>query len=106
MTENSMTENAVIEAVSAMDLTEKQRKAVVCAIVGHSRIVTTCLGEVYCGRCEAKIGDTIMGMFDLRNVVISGHKCPICETNYKSLTWQDLLYAPDPFAEEASETDE
>ncbi len=75
----------------------KKLKAVICALVGHSRIVTQCFGYVHCARCEAQIGDTLAGAFDGKSTVILYHDCDMCRRAAKSLTWKDRLLVPDPF---------
>lgn len=72
----------------------EQRKATICALIGHSNIVTTCFGYVGCGRCKAQIGDTLAGCYSNEKAVIVGHDCKVCRKNFKRLTWQDLLEAP------------
>lgn len=91
------TEEAVRERLTG--LSGDEAKAVVCALVGHSNIETTCFGYHYCGRCDAQIGDTLAGIYTNPDVVIVGHDCDICRANAKRLRWQDTLLAPDPFAE-------
>jgi len=82
---------------------EQQKKEVTCALIGHSRIQTQtyCFGYYYCARCGELMGDSLGGYYpNAKNVVIVGHKCPICEKNYKELTWKDKIFCPDPFANE------
>lgn len=88
--------------VMALNLPEDQRNSVVCAMIGHSKIVFLCFGEVSCGRCNHPIGDTLMGSYDLSKCVIVGHDCDNCHSNYKALTWQDKLYVANPFKVEPS----
>ncbi len=71
-----------------------RRAATICALVGHSRIITTCFGYVSCGRCEDQIGDTLASVFDTTKCVIVGHDCPKCRENGKALTWKDTLGIP------------
>jgi len=40
-------------------LSDEQAKAVVCALIGHSKIVNTCMGYIHCARCEAQLGDSL-----------------------------------------------
>lgn len=73
------------------------RNAIVCALIGHSSIVTYCFGYVSCSRCEAQLGDTLAGAYSLKDSVIVGHDCARCQTNYSKLGWRDKLYARAPF---------
>lgn len=72
-------------------------KAVVCALVGHSRIVTTCFGYIYCARCEAQTGDALGGASSTKENVIVGHDCDVCRTNFAKCDWRDTFMTPDPF---------
>lgn len=78
-------------------ITSEQKKSIVCSLIGHSRIVTTCFGYVYCSRCSDQIGDTLGGSFDGSKVVIVGHDCGTCRKNARKLTWRDTYLAPNPF---------
>ena len=78
-------------------LPEDTTKAMICALVGHSRIQTTCFGYYYCGRCDAQVGDTLASTYDARGVVIVGHDCEVCRKHAKTLTWRDTWKARDPF---------
>ena len=80
-------------------LSDDQAKAVVCALVGHSNIETTCFGYHYCGRCKAQVGDTLAGTYSNPDIVVIGHDCDICRANAKRLRWQDTMLAPEPFPE-------
>jgi len=74
------------------------RNSVICSLIGHSRISTTCFGYRNCGRCGDQLGDSL-GSFDygIKEAVIIGHDCEICQNNYKNCTWKDKLYTPNPF---------
>lgn len=87
------------------DCDDEKKKAVTCAILGHSKIVTTFFGYVNCARCGAQIGDALGGMFDGSKVVIVGHDCDVCRANYKKLTWKDKVLAPYPFKREEEGAD-
>lgn len=79
-------------------LSEEQRNSVVCALIGHSRIQTYCFGYFNCARCDEQMGDSLTGIYSRANeVVIVGHDCEICRTNYAACTWKDKIFAPDPF---------
>ena len=73
------------------------RNSMVCALVGHSRIVTMCFGYINCGRCEAQIGDTLGGASSAKGLVVVGYNCKECRATAKLLTWRDTLYAKNPF---------
>lgn len=74
-----------------------QRNEIVCALIGHSNILTGCFGYISCARCEAQVGDTLAGSYWNADAVVVGHDCADCRKNAKRLTWRDTLYAPDPF---------
>ena len=94
-----LTKREVLAKVRALGaVTKDQRNEIVCALVGHSNIITGCFGYIYCGRCEAQIGDTLGGSYTNPDAVLVGHNCADCRKNAKRLTWRDMLYAPDPFA--------
>ena len=79
-------------------------KAVVCALVGHSRIQTHCFGYYYCARCEAQVGDSLGSAYSAAStVVIVGHNCKMCRKNAKRLTWRDRMLSPKPFAKEKAD---
>ena len=82
------------------DLDEASRARLACALLGHSAIVEMCFGQVTCARCDALLGDTIGGCFDLRDKVIRGHACEKCRKVFEGLGWQDRLYVRDPFVED------
>jgi len=93
-----MNKDELVSKIESLNLTdESQRNKIVCALIGHSQIVSTCFGYYYCGRCGAKIGDKLAGMFDDSKCVIIGHNCEICKENYKNLTWKDTIYCAEPF---------
>ena len=93
------TRTAFLRRLKAMGKLDKdKRAAVVCALIGHSRIQTTCFGYYYCSRCEAQVGDTLASVYDAKSVVVVGHNCPTCRKNFKTCGWKDKLFAPDPFA--------
>lgn len=79
---------------------DEQRNSIICSLIGHSKIQTTCFGYFYCARCGDQLGDTLGGVYpDAESNVIVGHGCKQCKENYEKLTWRDKLYCPDPFAE-------
>ncbi|TGV15794.1 hypothetical protein EN816_00650 [Mesorhizobium sp. M8A.F.Ca.ET.173.01.1.1] len=94
-----MTEAELNEKIAALgDVSDEQRNSIVCALIGHSNIVTTFFGYVYCARCTDQIGDSLGSYYNNPDVVIVGHDCDICRANAKRLRWQDTVHAPDPFA--------
>lgn len=100
MASTEITEAELREKLAALgELDDDKRNAITCALIGHSNIVTSFFGYVYCGRCCDQIGDTLMGSYSNPDVVIVEHDCDICRKNAKRLRWQDTIFAPDPFAE-------
>lgn len=85
-----MTKRELSAKLKALEpLSDHQKKSIVCAITGHSRIIQICFGQVTCARCDDVIGDTLMSSFNTADFVISGHKCDVCKANIKTLTWKD-----------------
>lgn len=78
-------------------LAPEQAKAVVCALVGHSRIQTYCLGYFNCARCGDQVGDNLAGVYDGSKSVIVGHDCKVCRKNFAALDWTHTFMTPDPF---------
>jgi hypothetical protein len=78
--------------------------AVVCALIGHSRIVTGCFGYVHCARCEAQIADQLGGSYGgAAESVRVGHNCATCRKNYRGMDWRDKFLAPNPFPKRTKE---
>jgi hypothetical protein len=92
MTTKRITQGDVLERIKGLSV--ETQKAIVCALVGHSRIVQSCFGQITCARCDAILGDTLAGCYDLKDRVIVGHNCPHCREVYATLTWRDKLLAP------------
>lgn len=92
-------EKELFEKLELLGITdEEQRKEITCSLIGHSKIQTTFLGYYYCTRCGEQVGDSLGGVYPgAEETVIVGHKCPICEANYKKLTWKDKVMCPNPF---------
>lgn len=91
-----MTKAEVLRRVRGLD--KDARNATVCALVGHSRIQSTCFGYYNCGRCDAQVGDTLGSIYSgAKRAVVIGHDCPTCRENAELLTWRDTLFAADPF---------
>lgn len=99
-----MTKKEVQSRIEGLD--EMQAKNVICALVGHSRIVTMCFGYVSCARCEDQIGDKLASVFDTTHCVVVGHNCETCQKNYAQMTWRDKWLTPDPFANGETEVEE
>ena len=96
-----MTQEELMLKLAALgELTEEKRKAVVCALVGHSLIQTQFWGYYDCARCREQVGDSLAGAYKATSVVLVGHNCDTCRANYAALTWEHKLFAPDPFATE------
>lgn len=91
----NMSEDEVMRRI--VGLPPEIAKSVVCALIGHSRIITTCFGYINCGRCEDQIGDMLAGASDAKTRVIVGHDCPTCRENALLLTWKDTLLTAEPF---------
>ena len=95
------TKKELLKVLSKIPYKDKsQRNAIICALIGHSRICTTFWGYRYCGRCGALLGDNLGSVdFGAKNAVIIGHNCKICRENYKKCDWKDKLYVKNPFKE-------
>lgn len=83
------------------ELDEDVKAKIVCSLIGHSNITTTCFGYVHCHRCGDQIGDTLGGYYpQAKNQVIVDHDCDACNENWKKMTWQDkylIKYTPKAF---------
>ena len=95
--EFGMTRAQVLERLKGIPTAAKGR--VVCALVGHSRIVSQCFGFVHCERCEAQIADKQggAGFLGASECVQVGHNCPTCRKNYRTMDWHDKLLVKNPF---------
>jgi hypothetical protein len=82
-------------------LAADQKGAVVCALVGHSRVQTHFFGEYACGRCGVVVGDSLVGAYNAHGAVILGHGCATCRKNREILTWKDTLLVEEKLAEDA-----
>lgn len=101
-----ITKSDLLQKLEALgDLDEHRRNAIVCGLIGHSKIQRYFLGYYSCARCGASLGDAIGGCYDGSNVVIVGHDCYKCHDNYKKLTWRDKIFCPDPFEKEGAENE-
>lgn len=82
-------------------LPKEQQRSVVCALVGHSLVVTGCFGYIYCARCEQQIADSLAGINANAEIQVRvGHNCSTCRSNYKKLDWRHKLLTPNPFAKQ------
>lgn len=75
----------------------KKLKKIFCVFWGHSKIIDTFLGYVYCARCGEQIGDCLGGYFNGDGYAIVGHGCPQCKEAYSKMGWRDKFLAPNPF---------
>jgi len=93
------TKKQLMEVMKKIPIKDKeQRNNIICSLIGHSRICTTCIGYRYCGRCGDQLGDSLGSMdFGNKSAVLIGHNCPTCRKNYKKCTWKDKLYVKNPF---------
>ena len=89
------------KAMCGMGTMKKQtRNSVVCSLLGHSKIHTTCFGYYYCARCDAQVGDALASIYPgAEEAVIVGHNCKKCRANYKKLDWRAKLYVSNPFTD-------
>ena len=84
-------------------LGDDQKREIVCSLIGHSKIQSTCFGYYYCGRCSAQLGDSLGSFYPgAKDAVVIGHNCETCRANYEKCDWRDKLMVPDPFAEEVT----
>ena len=90
-----MDQNEVQARIQGLD--DETAKSVVCALIGHSRIVETCFGYIHCARCGAQIGDSLGGASSTKENVIVGHACDTCRENFTKCDWRDTFMTPDPF---------
>ncbi len=93
-----MTQKELKDKLLVLDIQDEEKvKSVVCALIGHSAIQTSCFSYYYCGRCGDQVGDRLGSVYDPSDVVIIGHNCDICHSNYKKLGWRDKFMVPNPF---------
>ena len=80
------------EKITALgDLDEAQNCSIVCALIGHSKIIYTSLGYNQCGRCKDPLA------YEIREVVVIGHDCSTCRANFEKCDWKDKYLVADPF---------
>jgi len=94
-----MTKKELLAKLKILDLKDiEQKKSVVCSLIGHSMIQSTCFGYFYCGRCGNQVGDSLGSVYSQApETVIIGHNCDVCRKNYKKMTWRDKFMVVDPF---------
>ena len=93
------TKEELLKILKTLPIENKShRNSIICSLIGHSWICTTCFGYRNCGRCGDQLGDSL-GSFDggAKQAVIIGHNCETCRENYKKCTWKDKLYVKNPF---------
>lgn len=78
-------------------LNDETARAVICALVGHSKVIDICFGQVTCNRCGEILGDTLIGCYDTTDKVVVNHACDTCRDNYKKLDWHSKLMTPYKF---------
>ena len=92
-------EKELNEKLAALgDMDDKTRNDIVCSLLGHSLIQESCFGYFTCSRCGAQLGDSLGGYYDATKVVIVGHDCDTCRSNYEKLDWKHKVFTPNPFA--------
>jgi hypothetical protein len=104
----NLTEDEFLSRIKVLGLPEGdvRIKRVVCALVGHSNIVTNCFGYKNCARCDEQVGDSLGGVWSGAKAVIVDHDCETCRENYAKMDWKDKLFVEDPFVEKESELEE
>ena len=97
-----MTKRELLKKLDALaPLTDDQRNAVTCSLIGHSKIQDCCFGQFTCGRCGDVVGDALMSVYPgAATVVVIGHNCETCRENYKKTNWRDRLFVANPFKSE------
>lgn len=86
-----------IKALGKLEVSQKN--SIICSLIGHSKISTTCFGYRYCARCGEQVGDSLGSIdFGVKEAVIVGHNCDTCKDNFKKCDWRDKLFVRNPFA--------
>lgn len=98
MDDSKITKREVQQRIEG--LPEEVQKRMICALVGHSGIVTQCFGYLNCARCGEQVGDMLLGASSGADRVLVGHNCDVCRANFAKMNWRDKLMTPDPFKEE------
>ncbi|MCP4899759.1 MAG: hypothetical protein GY906_22565 [bacterium] len=71
-------------------------KTIFCAVFRHSNIEEQFWGEHYCGRCRAKLGDSLAGVYRNSQVVGIHCDCEGCRERYAKMGWMDKFLAAKP----------
>lgn len=79
----------VQERIAGLDM-EVQRK-MVCALIGHTRLLNGCFGYHHCARCGELVGDSLGGAFSAPTQVVIGCKCNDCRERFLSFDWKDTF---------------
>ena len=71
-------------------------KALVCALFGHSRLVTNCFFYKYCARCGAQVADGLLGPLPKPGWFQVGQTCTCdeCRKAFDNLRWIDRWLCP------------
>ncbi len=86
----------ILRAIRAVtDIDKATRNAIVCALVGHSRIQRDVGSYSACARCDERAGSTTATVYVDR----TGRGRSIDRAACAELTWRDMLYVRDPFKE-------
>ena len=73
----------------------KKLRNVICALFGHSKIHTNCIGYKYCARCGTQVGDSLGGVYSNKTTVLIGHgDCEDCKRNYYKMNWKHKIFLP------------
>lgn len=90
-----MTDYTQTEVEARIEGLGRDAEAVVCALLGHSRVQSACFGYYNCCRCEAQVGDALGSTYSAALLaVVLDHHCDVCRENAKSLTWRDTFRLP------------
>jgi hypothetical protein len=97
MSDSTVTQAQVRLSLAGVTDVGRKRK-VVCALIGHSRVVEYCFGYVTCARCGAQVGDTLAGPSMSGHVFLThlGRSIPECDCYevLAKLTWKDRMMLP------------
>jgi hypothetical protein len=83
------------------EITEEQKSAVACAILGHSKVIDACFGQITCGRCGANLGDTLVGTYTIPEGSFlrkSVEENIANRDKWDSLSWSDTYLITDTFS--------
>lgn len=74
--------------------TREEKALLFCHRNGHSRIVESDWGYIYCCRCGQQIGDLLGGGFRVTDEYMVGHDDRECLDNWLNLTKEDKHLVP------------